>query len=80
MMYLMVYSCRKEGMVEVEFLVVVCELLKETCALSVVGQQLREGELSGWVCKTFGEKCKCLSVSVFEKYSISSRGNRLCEG
>lgn len=78
MKYLMVHSHRKEeGMVEVEILVLVCELHKETCALSAVGQQLWEWELSGWVCKTSGEKCKYLSVSLYEKYSISSRGNRL---
>lgn len=77
MMYLMVHSySRQEGMVEAEFLVVVCELCKETCALSAVGQQLREWGLSGWVCKTSGEKCKCLSASVCEK-CISSRGSRL---
>lgn len=40
MMYLMVYSYRKgEGMVEAEFLVVMCELHEETCALFAVVQQ-----------------------------------------
>lgn len=34
MMYLMVYSYMKgEGMVEAEFLVAVCELHEESCAL-----------------------------------------------
>ena len=41
MMYLMVHSYRKgEGMMEAEFLVVVCELQEETCAFSAVGLQL----------------------------------------
>lgn len=31
---------KKEGMVEVEDLILLCKLHKETCAVSAVGQQL----------------------------------------
>lgn len=41
MMHLMVDSYRKgEGMVEEEFLLVVCEVHEDTCALSAIEQQL----------------------------------------
>lgn len=66
----MVRSQRKEeGMVEVEFLVVACDMsfIRRPVLSLQQDSSLWEWELSGWVCKTSEEKRKCLSVSLCEK-------------